>query len=274
VYGSNSFTIYRQWNAHALKHYMASASDHPPAWLTMYYDPLIQFNNTANLALSWLWWSFFLLPNDRERVRLFYETIKANFLVEKDGSAFLQPAPGVGIDDPYLTARALTLAHELADGDTVAKLRAHAEAQYEPTWDRVTGEFYYLFGLKEPFPRGQYNAVLMPAEVGREGAWWRLFNEPNLKKFSDPTVQGVDYPRLGLSQAYYDREKRALFLQTYAATPSAAGSLTRFRVANLQQPEACSVLVDGIPHDRVRVVEGQLEIETTIGEKRYQVIKL
>jgi len=273
VYGSKSFATYRQWYAYATEHYMASTGPQPPDWVTMYYDPLLNLNNTSNLALSWLWWSFFLLPNDRERVRLFYQATKSLFLVEKGGSAFIQPAPGANCDDPYLTARALTMAHELGDSETAAKLRTYVEANYEPTWDREAGEFYYLFGLKEPFPRGQYNAVLMLSEVGGEGAWWRLFNEPNLRKLSEPTVHGVDYPRLGFSQAYYDQARRSLVLQAYPGVASAVGSPTRFRVNNLQQPGACLVLVEGAPHEHFRVLDGELEIETTIAEKRYQVIE-
>jgi hypothetical protein len=192
--------------------------------------------------------------------------------VEKpDGSAFIQPASGANVDDVYLTARALALAHALDDADK-AKLRAHAEANYEPTWDRQAGEFYYLFGLREPYPRGQYNAQIMLAEIGGAGAWPRLFNEPNLRKFEEPTVCGVDYPRVGLSEAHYDAGQRTLVLRTYAATPSAAGSETRFRVLNLKRPASCSVLVEGTPYARFRARNGELEIEATIDEKRYLVI--
>ena len=50
------------------------------------------------------------------------------------------------------------------------------------------------FGLGEPVPRGQLNGVIMMAEVGEPGAWSRVFNGPNVTKFEDPTVVGVDYP--------------------------------------------------------------------------------
>jgi hypothetical protein len=253
---------------------MGPTADGPPEWITLYYDPLLRLNNTANVALNWLWWAFFLLPIDRERARSFYEVIKARFVVDKaDGSAFIQPAPGANVEDVYLTARALSLAHELGDGEIAGKLRTHAEASYEPTWDRQAGDFYYLFGLREPYPRGQFNAQLMLSEIGGPGAWWRLFNEPNLRKFEEPTVCGVDYPRVGLSEAYYDPGRRALALQTYAATPAAAGGQTRFRLVGLRRPEKCSVLREGAPYDRVRVHNGSLEIEATIEQKRYQVIE-
>ena len=39
-------------------------------------------------------------------------------------------------------------------------LHALAEQLCEPTWDRERGEFSYRFGLGEPYPRGQANAVI------------------------------------------------------------------------------------------------------------------
>ncbi|MCY4495909.1 MAG: hypothetical protein OXC14_01340 [Rhodospirillaceae bacterium] len=42
----------------------------------------------------------------------------------------------------------------------------------------------------EAHPRGQFNAQATMAEAMTEGAWWRLFNEPNLRKFIDPSVYG------------------------------------------------------------------------------------
>jgi hypothetical protein len=274
MYGSRTFGAFEQWYDYAKQHYMSPPEGRPPQWLTFYYDPIINLNHKPTVALSWLWWAFFLLPSDREMARLFYAATKKHFLVERDdGSAFFRPLPGVELDDPYLTARALSMAHELGDGDIVRKLRAHAEAHYEPTWDRAAGEFYYLFGLREPYPRGQYNAAIMVSEVGDEGAWWRLFNEPNLKKFEEPTVHGVDYPRMGLSQAYYDRRQRTLVLRTYPIDQSATGSSTSFRVKNLARPGDCTVLANGAPHDGWAVRDGELEVTTTVAQRSFQIVE-
>lgn len=149
----------------------------------MYYDPLIDLNHTLPSSGNWIGWGFYLLPNDREMAQRFYEAATQGCLVEKtDGTAHMVAIPGKAKDDPYITALTLSLANELGDTEVVKKMRAHVEAQYEPTWDRESGEFYYLFGLREPYPRGQYNANIMIAEVAEPGAWWRLFNEPNLAR--------------------------------------------------------------------------------------------
>ncbi len=211
MYGSNTFRAFQQWYEYAKQHYIAKCDDQLPEWVTIYYDPFLDLNHSIPSSANWIAWGFNLVPNDREMAGRFYEVAKKGFLVEKpDGTAYMVAAPGITKDNPYVTARTLSLANELGDTEIVKKLRAHVEAHYEPTWDRGAGEFYYLFGLREPYPRGQFNAHLMVPEAAGPGAWWRLFNEPNLKKFEEPTVHDVDYPQMGLSQACYDRSKRVL----------------------------------------------------------------
>ncbi len=240
----------------------------------MYYDPLIPHNHTVPFSGSWIMWGFYLLPNDRVMARRFYEAAKKDYLIEKpDGTAHMVLAPGMTEDHSYMTVRTLSMANELGDTEIVKKMRAHVEAHYEPTWDREKGEFYYLFGLREPYPRGQYNANLMVSQVAGPDAWWRLYNEPNLTKFDEPTVYRVDYPSIGLSQASYDREKKTLVLRTYAADPAANGRLTSFRVKNLAQPGSCTVLADGATYTDWTEQDGEIEIRTTIGTRSFQIVE-
>src|SRR5207247_4011961 len=93
----------------------------------------------------------------------------------------------------------------------------------EPHLDRSTGEFSWGFGLGEPVPRGQLNGVIMMARVGDHGAWARLFNAPNLTKFEEPTVVWVDYPAVGISQAWVDLRERRLAVATYVPDPARRG---------------------------------------------------
>jgi hypothetical protein len=144
-------------------------------------------------------------------------------------------------------------------------MMAHADSHYEPTWDADTGEFTWGFGLNEPYPRGQLNAGIMTAEAGSQGAWWRVFNEPKFHKFNEPTVHGVDFPNVCLSQAWYDADRRRLVIATDAGIPAASGQATSFRVSQLD-PHGCEVTVDGQTSDSWQVVEGELEITTTVGE--------
>src|SRR5262249_16538936 len=144
VYDSRLFPIWEQWYNYAQQNYIGPIADGAPEWIAFYRDPIRGFDHRPNIAVSWLWWGFFLLPLDRQQVGSFQEAIKKHFLVRQgDGSAFIQLAPGANVDDVPLTLRALTLAHQLGDARTAGALRAHVEANYEPTWDRQVGEFFY-----------------------------------------------------------------------------------------------------------------------------------
>lgn len=242
--------------------------------MTIYYDPLIDYNNTLPAIFSWLMWGFYLLPSDPGMATRFYEITKRDYLVEKsDGTAHMTFAPGATDDHPYMTARGLSMANELGDTQTVGKIRAHADAHYEPTWDRDAGEFYYRFGLNEPYPRGQYNANIMVSEVGGAGSWSRIYTAPNLEKFDQPTVYGVDFPYMGLSQAYYDQEEKTLVLKTYTADPAADGRPTNFRIKHLQRPATCRVLMDGQPYAAWSAQDSEIEVATEIGERSFQIIE-
>lgn len=92
----------------------------------------------------------------------------------------------------------LLLSREWGLADLETRLVEAAEASYEPTWDRQSGEFTWGMGLGEEFPRGQFNAFMAAAEVAGPGAWARLSEAP-LERC--PQVVGVDFPRVALSRA-------------------------------------------------------------------------
>ena len=104
-----------------------------------------------------------------------------------------------------------------------------------------------------------------------DGAWARIFTEPNLKKFDQPTVFGVDFPRVGLSQAYYRTETKTLIVQTYAADQNAAGQKTSFRIKNLVEADSCRVLLNGSPYDSWTVENGEMEISTEIEKQSFEI---
>ena len=208
--------------------------------------------------------TFGLTPQRRDVAHQFFEAAAETY-----GWQSLEPAeepPG----DPRGTLYGLAFAREFGDHGLVAKLKACAEEKHEPTLDPETLEFTWGFGLNEPHPRGQFNASADMVESISEGAWWRLFNEPNLRKFIDPTVYGVDFPTVCLSQAIYDEVRRTLVVATDAGVPAARGKPTTFRVTNVV-PQACTVIVDGVKSDDWREVDGDLEVSTTVGEHRFLI---
>ena len=129
----------------------------------------------------------------------------------------------------------LQFSGEFADPATKMRIWDAAEEHIEPTWDRDTGEFTLGFGLNEPHPRGQLNARAMAGWVCAKGDWTRVFNEPNLSKFDQPTVTGVDFPRVALSEARWDGA--ALHLAAHPQNAAFAGSRTTVQITQVESSE-------------------------------------
>jgi hypothetical protein len=117
------------------------------------------------------------------------------------------------------------------------------------------------------------DAVIMAAEARGKQAWWRIFNEPNLRKFDQPTVCGVDFLRLGISQAIYDADKNLLAVSTYAADPWMAGTTTTFTVERLHKPAQTLLLRDGQVYDGWRVSgEDRIEVKAEVQDHAYRLM--
>ncbi|NIP13975.1 MAG: hypothetical protein GWM88_04245 [Pseudomonadales bacterium] len=136
----------------------------------------------------------------------------------------------------------LQLSGEFAQPEAKARIWAAAEEHIEPTWDTERGEFTLGFKLNEPHPRGQLNARAMAGWTCGPGDWTRLFNEPDMAKFDAPTVEGVDFPRVALSEARWDGE--ALHLAAQARNPSETKATT-VTVSNLTNATGWSMRAPG-----------------------------
>lgn len=158
------------------------------------------------------------------------------------------------------------MAHELGDDSTEQRLRDHAEEHFEP---RFFGEestrFGYFFGWGEDYPRGQQNGMLMLTELGTRGSWSRVFNAPDRSRFAEPTVEGIDYPSLGIALARNDLAE--LRVRSYAATPSHAGRPTTWRVTRLPDAAAVRITCGGQDFTAWTTVdEHTIELRSTIGD--------
>ncbi len=132
--------------------------------------------------------------------------------------------------------------------------------------------FGWFFGNGEPWPRGQLASLMVLSELGEPGCWGRVFDEPNLHKFDEPTVSGVDYPRIGLTQAWNDLDEGLLHLETYAATTAARGSATTFTVDQLPDPAAVRISADGSEFTDFRVTgEHSVELTTTVEQRTFTI---
>ena len=175
----------------------------------------------------------------------------------------LGDGPVSGMEDLFVGPMLLWLAGEFAEPDVKAKIWAAADERCEPTWNRDSGEFTLGFGLDEPYPRGQINARAMAGWVCTPGAWSRIFNEPNLAKFDQPTVTGVDFPRVALSEARWDGN--ALHLAAHPQNSAVAGTRTSMQITNL--PHAAEVWSIERPDgesETLHAERGALEIELVV----------
>ena len=265
LYGSDHNRVFQNWWEYAKEHYVSIHSGEVVGSMTMYYDPILGVH----------------MPSDHEPFQKFgiAQLIQASrpddarVLVE---AAFDQLGwrEGAPIEEkggnPRETILGMIYAREYGDEGLYGRLKAYAEEHHGPTWDDATGEFTWTFGLDEPHPRGQFNAIAALAETMTEGAWGRLLREPNLRKFVEPTVTGVDFPNMCLSQAVYDVDRCCLILASDKGAPGASGQPTTFRVTNVD-PDRCTVVADDKVSDAWRAVDGDIEVSTTVGEHTFVV---
>jgi len=165
------------------------------------------------------------------------------------------------------------MARELGDETAIARLSAAAERTYEPRFFGDHGEkFGWWFGLDDGYPRGQMSAVMMFSEIGRGGDWTRVFEAPHMDKFDAPTVEDVDFPSLGIRQAWNDIESGTLYVGTYAGAPARRGSATSWRVTNLPNPDDVFVICDGEPFERFEVEgPGTIRIDADVERHQYYI---
>ena len=274
LYGSDFRPAFDAFWDYSKRNYLTIEDGKVKGSVTMYYDPLVPCNHPCDTSpFFYFGLSHGLLPMYPDDARAVYDT--AIDQVGREGDAPLgpnEPGPEKAGDPMAAMGRLMIqfLAREFGDEAIHAKLKIHSDDHDEPTWDNESGEFTWRFGLDELHPRGQLNASAAFAEVAEPGIWASLIKRPNLRKFLDPSVYGVDFPKVCLSQAIYDAERRLLVIATDSGAPHAAGEPTNFRVTNVR-PENCRVEIDSAPSDAWRVVDGDLEISTSVGEHTFIV---
>jgi hypothetical protein len=223
-------------------------------WFAMYYDPIKRVAGTLPEGLAGYMALVILpyvLPQQPEWGRRLYELSMRGLGWSDPRARLHQFHP-----DPRWLSVGYLVAKELGDWSTVDRLAAVIERDFEP---RFFGEdnsrFGYFFGWGETWPRGQTSALLMAGELATPGSWSKPFNQPNLAKFTEPTVEGVDFPTLGISAAHNLPGAGELHVSTYAATPAARRTPTTWRITNLADPSDVRIICDGQAFDNWRVID-------------------
>ena len=256
VFGTRYRQGYDRWLGWA-KDNIAGGNTEPDggfAWCAPYYDrdiPYCMSEPHQQLGPFFIGPAMQLLPVEPAFATRIYEGMIKNFgRVDDDGLHIIWPPAVVGTDDridPASTSGALTYAREIGDVERAEALEQWMNTHGGATYDN--GEFYFTYGLEEEWPRGIPNAWATLGYIGGPGSLRRTYNELNLEKFSQPTLEGVDYPGVNVSQATYDAAKDALVVSISPGT-ARVGSITTFRVTHFPYGErGHQVLMDGKEHD-------------------------
>tara|TARA_B100001123_G_scaffold211978_1_gene239416 strand:+ start:1370 stop:3208 length:1839 start_codon:yes stop_codon:yes gene_type:complete len=249
---------FENWIEFAKDNYMGFNERNELEWITAFYDPLENFKLNGPPGGSGML-AFYLLPQSREIGTQVYDAA-ANALGWRDPRREIGPDP-----------LGLVVAKALGDHTAAARLSAAAERDNEPLWFGDDGDrFGWGFGLNEPWPRGQGTARMMVSEI-QEGSWLDAFECKHLDKYNAPTVEGVEYPIVGVDQAWNDPESGVLHVGTYAADRSRRGQDTSWTVTNLPNASDAVVLQNGSELPAEVVDSDRIRIRTTVGDYRYQI---
>ncbi len=229
--------------------------------VTLYYDPILDVAHEVPVFAGMVP-AIYLAPQVPEGAQRLFEAGMTQL-------GLWEPSGSVALPGPRASATALWLAREWGLSSIEAALSQQIDAQYQPTFDTTTGEFTWGFELEEEYPRGQYNGTMAAAQVATRDSWWRLANELPGSRFTEPTVEGVDFPTLSLDEAWWDASRRELSIGTTAMSASAVGRPTSFRVVNLDEPSRWTVSVtssdSSAPPVDVSPCAGGIEIRTMVG---------
>jgi linalool dehydratase/isomerase-like protein len=261
VFARNTHQAFENFIGYARENYIKLGTDGRLQSVTQYYDPIEKFHFGGPVA-GGLSTAHLMLPQNRELGRLLYDAA-ANASGWRSASGEVRA-----------NTTGLVLAREMGDDVAYERLRAAAEREYEPKFFGEHQEhFGWFFNTREGFPRGQGSAMLMAAEIGGPGDWTRAFEAPHLDKYNAPTVEGIEFPSLGVSQAWNDQATGTLHVVTYAAAPDKRGAATRWRVTNLPSVASLTVRVNGQPFTRFAAVGPRtIELTSTIDAHQFEIV--
>ena len=271
VFDGSSHWVYDRWIEYAKQYFVKRNGRGDITSFAFYYDPLekIAYTMPEKLAgYGTLAPLFYLYPQAPEFGRELYESGIKQLGWNKRSETFVQP-----IDDPRWFCLVLMLARELGDSTTERRMTAIAEREYgENFFADDPDRFAWQFGVPEPYPRGQLNGLMILSEIGEQGAWTNVYRGEQRPQFDLPTVEGVDYPNLGISEAINDEMNGKLYVSTYASTAASKGQRTFWRVTQLPDVKTIEVYCgDEQYHDWRRVNDTEIEIQSSIDSHRFTV---
>lgn len=258
---TNAHGVFENWIEFMKDNYMGINDRNQIEWMTLYYDPLADFKvNIPGAGGAGAGTAFYLLPQSPELATQIYEALATS-------SGWHDPAREIRPN-----ALGQVMARALGDYTAVERLQAAAERFSEPRFFGADNDrFGWWFNNGEPWPRGQGCAQQMINEVA-EGNWIDAFKVQDPDRYSAPTLEGIDYPSLGVDTAWNDKANGVLHVGTYVADRNRNGQATEWRIVNLPNASEAIVIRDGTRMTNVQVVDqNTIRVPTEIGDHRYEI---
>jgi len=268
VFDKDSHSAYKSWLDYTKDKYYGFDKKGTLQWVTMYYDALKKHHHKIQPAHA-LAIAFYAKPQAPEFAELLY----------REGVRFLKwdnPAEPIsnqiGLADRML-ALGLSVSKEFDDQITHERLRKFAEENFEPRYFGLNdSQFGFWFNLGENWPRGQLSALAMCAEVCEGGAWEKLFKEPNLTKYYSPTIHNVDFPAVGVRQAWHDDDNGTLTFKIIDGNKTKSNQSTEIGISNVPDPEEIQIICDGSIFNNFLIEpNGNVLIKTDVAAHSFQV---
>ncbi len=266
IFQKHNHEVYPEWVQYTKNKYYGFDSSGALEWTPIYYDPLIDHVHAAGPS-NGLTIAFYMMPQDPDFAEYLYRTA-----VKKLGwdniNKEIKMRP-----DPRFMALGLACAKEIGDFTVENRLKDFAEKNFEPKWFGENDlNFGYAFNLNEKWPRGQWSALAMMAEVGEKGAWTNLFRKPNLEKFNAPTLENVDFPDLLVSQAFNDKNSQTLNITLLSKSSLKANKKTKIKISKLPDLSAVKVKRDGYIYDMWKAIgKDKIEIEASYSNIEFEI---
>jgi Linalool dehydratase/isomerase len=264
------------WLDYLRTHLVTFDTNHRAVNLVGYYDDEIHgglVDPRMQSGANWMVTMWTGLPTDSNTFEELYDgAMELLYRRQPDGSAAIRGGTHTEAASDIATGVGAALAAELGDTRRQSALRAYLDAKCSPTWDRERAEFFYTFGINEPWPRGQMNAWVMPSRlVHRTGMWRELFQAPDARRHTEPTLSGVDFPRLRVRQAWYDRSARTLRIALATPFAELAGRATSVTISNLAPMARYAVRLDGTVTEYSTDTRARIELPVTYGAHTIEI---
>lgn len=276
VFGTSHHSVFDNWWAHRDEYWPAA----PEGMTNFYYDPVVDehvFIQRLRAPVEEFWLAG-QLPDEARR-RWDISRARAGIAdddIAREGVAarvrrMYDKAPKDGIE-PGVAWSWIFLAREFGLTELADELVAVADERYGPTWDRERGEFTWSFGLDEKHPRGQANALMAAATAMQPGLWSRLSTTPIDNRLAEPTVLGVDFPTVALSQAQWLPLERKMLLAVEPMNEAVTGTETSFRIRGLTDASRFTVVSPTGAPARCRPLGLDLLVHTTVGSHPLEIV--